>query len=144
MTGRNPVRRKEKQRGDQDARDYREHGRRPHRRAEGRHDARHHPGAGEKPRRRCRCGRDPDQRSTAPPQDEGRQDVRGTRGGGEEVIFVVPALSRDPYRVVLSVGARWSTPAVTTTFGGYGSRIALRLSGTTACCFSRTIPWTHA
>src|ERR1700710_51390 len=26
-------------------------------------------------------------------------------------IHVVPALSRDPYRVVLSIGARWPTPS---------------------------------
>jgi len=38
------------------------------------------------------CGRDPDQRSAAGPQDEGRQDVCGTGGCGKEIAarFTLP------------------------------------------------------
>jgi hypothetical protein len=34
---------------------------------------------------------------------------------------VVPALSRDPYRVICRLGIRWRTLALTTDAGGYGS-----------------------
>ena len=56
---------------------------------------------------------------------------------------VVPALcaiahwSGDPYRVMSRLKGRWLTPFATTKSCGYGSRLALRLAGTTAAVYIR-------